>query len=221
MGFEIKNEILSDYTEEDGITEVSIPDGIKIIKERAFAECENIKKVIIPDSVTNIGEWAFHGCKSLETASVPEHLKEKINEVFSKNTKIIYRYKNFKTKDSVLIKYIPNGDVTTVTIPDHIKIIGEYAFKDCTNLTGITIPKGVTSIKSLTNVNIPNSVTSIGDNAFSWCKRLTSITIPDSVKNIEETAFYLCDNLKTASVPKHLKRKLKNIFPKHTKITYR
>ncbi len=48
------------------------------------------------------------------------------------------------------------------------------AFDDCTSLTSVTIPNSVTSIGdyafngcfSLTNVTIPNSVTSIGDGAF-------------------------------------------------------
>ena len=47
--------------------------------------------------------------------------------------------------------------------------IGDWAFKECSGLTSVTIP---------------NSVTSIGDGAFSHCSGLTSVTIPNSVRSI-------------------------------------
>ena len=65
--------------------------------------------------------------------------------------------------------------------------IGDYAFRDCSGLTSITIPNCVTSIgyaafygcSSLTSITIPNSVTSIGDYAFGTCHGLTSVHISD------------------------------------------
>ena len=55
------------------------------------------------------------------------------------------------------------GEVTELVIPstlDGYKVteIGSYAFRDCSSLTGITIP---------------SSVTSIGDDAFCGCDKLT------------------------------------------------
>ncbi len=65
--------------------------------------------------------------------------------------------------------------------------IGDDAFRDCSSLTGITIPEGVTSIgnnafyycTSLTSITIPSSVTSIGVGAFSGCKSLESIIVDE------------------------------------------
>jgi len=81
--------------------------------------------------------------------------------------------------------------------------IGYRTFLDCSSLTNITIPDGVTSIKdsafsgcsSLKSIVIPNSVTSIGDSAFEGCSSLTSIVIPDSVTSIGINAFYGCYQL--------------------------
>ncbi len=57
---------------------------------------------------------------------------------------------------------------------------GASAFSDCTRLTSITIPDGVTMIK---------------EGTFYSCTGLTSITIPESVFSIYSWAFYKCDNL--------------------------
>ena len=81
--------------------------------------------------------------------------------------------------------------------------IDEDAFKDCNNLTGITIPFGVTDINyyafawcdSLTNVILPNSVTSIGDSSFWGCRNLISINIPKSVTEVSYYAFIYCNSL--------------------------
>ncbi len=83
--------------------------------------------------------------------------------------------------------------------------IGDRAFENCSSLTSISIPSGVTSIgddafnycTSLTSITIPNSVTSIGYSAFENCTSLTSIIIPSSVTNIGAFAFSGCSNLTT------------------------
>ena len=76
-----------------------------------------------------------------------------------------------------------SGDVT---IPEkvtydgtnyYVKVIGDYAFSECSGLTSVTMPNSIKSIESyafngcngLTNIIIPNSVESIGTYAFQNC----------------------------------------------------
>lgn len=100
--------------------------------------------------------------------------------------------------------------LSSLTIPDGVTSIGEFAFVDCTKLSSIVIPNGVTNIEvstfsgctSLTSVTIPDSVTAIGSSAFSKCTSLTSITIPEGVTTIDRYAFSGCTNLATVSLPK-------------------
>ena len=56
-------------------------------------------------------------------------------------------------------------------------------FSDCSSLTSVTIPEGVTIIgesvfafcSNLKSITIPESATSIGKNVFGNCKSFTSI----------------------------------------------
>ena len=60
-----------------------------------------------------------------------------------------------------------------------------YKYRDCKSLNSVTIPDSVTSIvdyafsrcTSLQSVTIPDSVTSIGGSAFYGCRSLQSVFI--------------------------------------------
>ena len=122
---------------------------------------------------------------------------------------------------------IDNGTLQNVTEEDiqllkekprkfweKVRVIGDKAFKDCTSLTSISIPEGVTKIEwmafqgctSLTSIVIPEGVTEIGGSAFEGCTSLTSIAIPEGVTKIEWTAFKGCTSLTSISIPKSIKQ---------------
>ncbi len=74
--------------------------------------------------------------------------------------------------------------------------IGKNAFADCSSLTSVVIPEGVTSIgeyafvecSSLTSVTIPEGVMSIGVGAFR-CTRIQSLTLPASLESLDASVF--------------------------------
>ena len=100
-------------------------------------------------------------------------------------------------------------EVTYMNRTRKVTRIAKTAFRDCVDLTSVTIPNSVTSIgegtfsncSGLTSVTIPNSVTSIGESTFYDCKNLTSITIPNSVTSIGEKAFFGCSGLTSITIP--------------------
>ena len=108
---------------------------------------------------------------------------------------------------STFYEYVGN-----VTIPETVTwegttypvtAIGEGAFNNCTELTGITIPNSIIDIREnafagcnrLTSVEIPNSVTAIGTSAFDRCSNLVSAIIGNSVLTIANNAFAQCGKL--------------------------
>lgn len=93
-----------------------------------------------------------------------------------------------------------------------IKEIGEGAFRDCRDITGITLPEGLKTIgnsafrecTSLKRVTIPGSVRTIGESAFSGCSSLEHITIPEGVTGIRNAAFADCTSLRGITLPEGL-----------------
>ena len=110
--------------------------------------------------------------------------------------------------------------LTSVTIGNNVKSIGNAAFCFCYSLTSVTIGNSVTSIgrnafhscSGLNSITIPNSVTSIGDYAFAYCSGLTSVIIGNSVTNINNNTFYECSSLTSVTIGNSIKSIDKDAF---------
>ena len=225
------------------LNSINIPNSVKSIASYAFKGCKNLASITIPNGVTNIGNRAFYDCPSLTSINVASDntIYCSVDGVlFNKNRTTLIQCPAAKSGSYA----IPNGvtrieksaffnctNLTSVTIPNSVKIIedqaftssdftsviigngityfGTEAFKYCTSLTSVILVNGLTCIgahafdycSSLTSITIPNSVTSIGGGAFEYCSSLTSVTIPNSVTSIENYTFYECSNLTSVTIP--------------------
>lgn len=135
--------------------ECTIPDGVTVIQDNAFYNCEGLTGVTIPASVTTIGEQAFYMCSGLTDVVIPQGVWNIGESAFA------YCFA-----------------LTKAVIPASVQEIGSYAFRSCEELTDVTIQDGVKKIghwafyecSSLEAVTIPASVTAIGDMAFGYGK---------------------------------------------------
>ena len=86
--------------------------------------------------------------------------------------------------------------------------IGNYAFY-CSSLASVTIPEGITSIgdyafshcTKLTSLDLPSSVIAIGGHAFEYCSSLMSWDLPEGVETIGEYAFSYNSSLRSFKLP--------------------
>lgn len=163
----------------NGITELTIPDGVLIIYDYAFDNCINLRSVKIPESLTKINS-AFNGCTSLEHVELPSEM-EWVGG-FSGCTSL-----------------------KKITLPKTGKL-SSGAFKDCTALESVSVPSGTTSLNStfegctsLKSVILPDTLTSISKSSFLNCSSLESITIPKGVTELNDAAFKNCPKLLTVN----------------------
>ena len=205
---------------------VTIPDNVKTIAEKIFYNNTGLTSVVIPESVTSIEKQAFYGCTGLKSIVIPDSVSTIGDEAFYSVKRIYYGGAatrspwgaNFHVRGSVfcgdfvyadeqktkLVFY--NGTDSVVTIPDHVRIIGERAFIGNIGITSVSIPDSVTTIETsafygcenLTSVNMPSALTTIGDYAFETCQNcrtFSDIILPNSVTSIGRSAFSRVERL--------------------------
>ena len=94
----------------------------------------------------------------------------------------------FVIEDGILKEIQPNSE-TSLTIPEGVTEIADYAFSN---------------LEFLKTVTFNNDLESIGNYAFSGCNNLEAVSLPDSVITIGLDAFSYCSNLKSLSLAKAL-----------------
>ena len=115
-------------------------------------------------------------------------------------------------------KYL--SSIKKVVIEDGVTSIGDYAFRDYTNLTSVSIPEGISALPTmcfmgcskLNNVIIPDSCTTLGMSVFNGCTNLKSINIPNGVVSINQHAFRSCTSLLSVTLPDGLTEINSNVF---------
>lgn len=124
--------------------------------------------------------------------------------------------------DTVTITDYPEGATGSVVIPatildpvtmldDPVTGIGFEAFRDCSQITSVSIPAGVKTIgnnafyscSSLANLSISAGVTemTIGNYAFYNCISLSSASLPQGVTAIGSNAFFFCNGMASVTIP--------------------
>lgn len=111
---------LTDAKDSEGnsikVSQYVIPDGVEVIRSKAFYKCSALTKLEIPSTVTRIEEKAFFRCEKIEAIKLPNVLE-------------------FIGKDAFSYCY----GLKEIIIPTSVKQIDEYAFYNCTNLLTIDV----------------------------------------------------------------------------------
>ena len=186
------------------LTEVVIPDTVKVIGARAFQGCLALERIVIPDSVIEIGEYAFFGCwaaKTLEIGAKLNKMGDQAIQYCKSLEKIIVSEENdtYKASDDgvlftadykTLLCYPASAPTTSYTIPNNCVSIADYAFRNNNKLEKLTVGAHVTEI---------------GDGAFYACEKLKEVSLAASVEYLGYTTFADCAALEEIVIPEGIK----------------
>lgn len=165
------------------MSRVILPNGLKSLGKNAF-NAANMRSIVIPKSVETIDEYAFYNCDYLETAVL-----------------------SCLAMGSLMFYYCDN--LKSVTFPEGLASISNYAFCGCRALKDVVIPDSVETIGNrafslcslLGNVKLPDNVKTIGSGAFYQCTRRTEIAIPHGCVSIGDEAFYGYEKVANITIP--------------------
>ena len=247
----------------DNLTNITIPTNVKSIGNLVFNNCSKLSEIIIPSSVENIGFGSFWNCNNLSTITLPFIGSSKNNDnnnvcsvfgyIFSPTNwssgtiqqidyNATHSYNIPKSIKNVILTdltHIPFGAFSgcdfleTITIPNSVESIGDYAFYGCDNLhtnkydNAYYIGKESnpywilikTINASIDSVIINENCKFISSYAFNDCTNLKSINIPDSVLCVGSYAFCNCINLTNVTIGKNVTEIGYNAFYKCSAIS--
>ncbi|MBQ2307069.1 MAG: leucine-rich repeat domain-containing protein [Clostridia bacterium] len=209
------------------LTDIIFPSSIEDIGDYAFKDCENISNFIFTLKLSNVGVQAFDNTKWYDDLSASDEpltenrfhvfgngvlIKADIvdeNVVIPDNVKSIGAFTFNGWKEIKDREFYGSKLPKSITIPDGVTRIGDYAFYFCENLDTVFIADTVTEIgekafygcSNITSVHIPDGVTEIGDYTFYGCTKLTEVRLPEGLTSIGRYAFYNCDALTTLEIP--------------------
>ena len=223
-----KRIMLSDGTDLKRLTEITANDlaGVTKIGENAFSRCESLESVEIPKSVKKISYGAFGGCKNIAVVTYKGSFKDWCAVEWDRN--LISYAKRIVLSDGTDLKKL-----TEITADDLAGVtrIGENAFRVCTLLESVEIPKCVKEIEIGAFGDCKNIAMVTYKGSFKdWCavdwdpvlikcakrimlsdgtdpREVTEITANDlaGVTRIGENAFSDCTSLESVEIPKCVK----------------
>ena len=194
------NEVGKGALQNTDITNLSLPEGLKVIDDNAFYNCELLSEVTLSSTLQEIGESAFEGDISLYNIEIPSG----VNEI----------------KDNAFKGCI---DLETVVFNNGLKTIGNWSFAECPRLSLPSFPNSLEEIgdnafyrSASENVftgelKFGDKLKSIGSNAFgrvvelirhqyddlsvysteySNPEGLLTVWFPNSLKTLGNQAFY-------------------------------
>ena len=218
----------------------TIPSSVKLIGSHAFYKCSNLTGTISIPAVTDfIGYYAFYGCNQINSYDV-----DPTNSYFSSENGILYS----KLKDRIIIcptnktgnQVLPPGLISidpgafnnckaltgTIQLPASLSWIGEYAFYNCTGISGFGVESGnkyfsaaegvlfnqnqdslyICPLSKTGTYSVPSTVKYIGISAFDGCNNISNINLPSSLQEIGSYAFEYCTGLNSLTIPQNVNK---------------
>ena len=174
------------------LTALTLPVKTQSIGSNAFYNCEKLLLTVFPDSEGR--KYAIQNGRRHVLAASEENPKPltvlncgscgtSLSWLFYENNTLVLEgagdMSNYSSGSAPWYQY--REQIKTISLPDGLTSIGNYAFQGLASLESVVIPESVTkfgngafhSCAGLTSLNIPQSVTSVGNDCFSGRQALT------------------------------------------------
>lgn len=158
---------------------------VKTLESAVFWQCTSLELVTLNEGLEKIGASAFWGCTALREINMPDSLKQIGYAAFES----VYPEKlldlSHTSLESIGESSFENTGLEEIILPDTVIEVGQNAFKNCT---------------SVRRVNIPKSLVRVGSHGFSFngtALENTELILPASIVEIRKEAFWGWTNLKT------------------------
>ncbi len=179
------------------IKSLTLPDSLTKFNSKAF-EIDYIEELTLGSNMQEldfVGNYRcnFTNLKSIKVSADNPHFYSDNGVLYSGDKKTLLLYPKQKEGESYTIlpeteaigncAFIKNTKLTSITLPDNLKIIDDSAF----NQTAIS------------SIEIPVSITEINTSAFGSCQNLAYVKFADNtyLEKIGDYAFKSCNNLTT------------------------
>ena len=212
----------------NSLKRITIPASVAEIGNCAFESCGSLESVTIESDNTYVYPTAFGAAGASLSEGFAKFLSDIYNDwLWAEGNSDFFIWRNILLayKGSSKTPVIPSGvtaigenvfqytDITGVTIPSGVKIIGSCAFYECHELLSVSLPQGLEQIdysafnhcEKLSSLTFGSGLKRLNERAFSDCTALKSVTLPDGIETLEESVFDYCENLAQINFPSSIK----------------
>ena len=183
-----------------GLTSITIPANISEIERDAFLDCDALHTVIISPSENDLAlyhqsdDYGPFYDSPLSRIELGRTIRSKHgNQLFSPSEKKAGVFASEESVDEVTVTigsnvsmvgpYMFNGlNIKSIEIPSSVGEVSHNAFKDCDELTIVTV-----------------GAQKVNEGAFYDCDKLHTVTIKGTVNTIGNDVFYSCGALKNVT----------------------
>ena len=199
-----------------GLSDLTIPAGVKEIPVSCFYGCTGLSSLKIPETIEKVCGSAFSGCTGIKELTMPvdlDYVKTYSSSSFI-DCENIEKITYSKGKTGIMpdiesesiwyntAEYYAGKNLTTVEFEEGVKNIGARAYRmyrDSTKSCGYDY-----GMPNLKNIKLAATVKKIGDDAFYKDKAITEFDF-SNIEKLGERSFSGCSGLSDLTIPAELK----------------